>query len=87
MTYAGYLNKAFLGVSQIRKYGNINTSYPGDLPKTQRISAAGGAPNFTSMRCSLYLKISKEKWRCGGAHLAESDVIQHCRVVCSLQCA
>lgn len=46
ITHAGYLDKAFLGVGQIDKYGNINTSYLGTPPDAQRISAAGGAPEF-----------------------------------------
>lgn len=44
--YAGYLDKAFLGVGQIDRYGNLNTSYLGLPPKAQRITAAGGAPEF-----------------------------------------
>jgi glutaconate CoA-transferase, subunit B len=46
ITYAGYLDKAFLGVGQIDKFGNINTSYLGTPPEAQRITAAGGAPEF-----------------------------------------
>ena len=46
IAYAGYLDKAFLGVGQIDKYGNINTSYLGMPPEAQRITAAGGAPEF-----------------------------------------
>ena len=46
ITYAGYLDKAFLGVGQIDKFGNINTSYLGAPPHAQRITAAGGAPEF-----------------------------------------
>jgi glutaconate CoA-transferase, subunit B len=46
ITHAGYLDKAFLGVGQIDKYGNINTSYLGTPPDARRISAAGGAPEF-----------------------------------------
>jgi glutaconate CoA-transferase subunit B len=46
ITYAGYLDKAFLGVAQIDKYGNINTSYLGKPPEAERITAAGGAPEF-----------------------------------------
>lgn len=48
ITYAGYLDKAFLGVGQIDRFGNINTSYLGTPPDAQRISAAGGAPEFYS---------------------------------------
>ena len=46
IAYAGYLDKAFLGVGQIDKFGNINTSYLGAPPQAQRITAAGGAPEF-----------------------------------------
>lgn len=46
ITYAGYLDKAFLGVGQIDKFGNINTSYLGTPPEAPRITAAGGAPEF-----------------------------------------
>lgn len=44
--YAGYLDKAFLGVGQIDKYGNVNSTYLGKPPYCQRITAAGGAPEF-----------------------------------------
>ncbi len=46
VAYAGYLDKAFLGVGQIDKYGNLNTSFLGTPPAAQRITAAGGAPEF-----------------------------------------
>ena len=48
IAYAGYLDKAFLGVGQIDRYGNINTSYLSLEPEVQRITAAGGAPEFYS---------------------------------------
>lgn len=48
VTYAGYVDKAFLGVGQIDKYGNINTTYLGIPPQAQRITGAGGAPEFYS---------------------------------------
>jgi glutaconate CoA-transferase subunit B len=48
VAYAGYLDKAFLGVGQIDKFGNINSSYLGRPPLAQRITAAGGAPEFAS---------------------------------------
>ncbi len=48
ITYAGHVNKAFLGVGQIDKYGNVNTSFLGMPPEAQRITAAGGAPEFYS---------------------------------------
>jgi glutaconate CoA-transferase subunit B len=46
IAYAGYLDNAFLGVGQIDKYGNLNTSFLGTPPAAQRITAAGGAPEF-----------------------------------------
>ena len=48
VAYAGYLDKAFLGVGQVDKFGNINSSYLGSPPEAQRITAAGGAPEFAS---------------------------------------
>ncbi|MBU1195712.1 MAG: hypothetical protein KKE62_08395 [Proteobacteria bacterium] len=49
ITFAGYLDKAVLGVGQIDKYGNLNSSYmvsPDGKP--ERITGAGGAPEFIS---------------------------------------
>ena len=48
IAYSGYLDTAFLGVGQIDRYGNINSSYLGTPPYAQRITAAGGAPEFAS---------------------------------------
>lgn len=48
MTYAGYVDKAFLGVGQIDRFGNLNTTYMGAPPTAQRITGAGGAPDFAS---------------------------------------
>jgi glutaconate CoA-transferase, subunit B len=48
VAYAGYLDRAFLGVGQIDKFGNINSSFLGHPPQAQRITAAGGAPEFAS---------------------------------------
>jgi glutaconate CoA-transferase subunit B len=50
----GYVDVAFLGVGQIDRYGNVNTSYIGDPDDFQmRLAGAGGAPEFAahSMRC------------------------------------
>jgi glutaconate CoA-transferase, subunit B len=46
ITYAGYADKSFLGVGQIDKYGNLNTTYLGKPPQAQRITGSGGAPEF-----------------------------------------
>jgi glutaconate CoA-transferase subunit B len=49
INYRGFVDKAFLGVGQVDKYGNINTSFMGGTPKTgMRLTGAGGAPDFVS---------------------------------------
>lgn len=48
IAYAGYMDKAFLGVGQIDRFGNLNSTYMGAPPLAQRITAAGGAPDFAS---------------------------------------
>lgn len=49
MTYRGFVDVCFLGVAQIDRFGNINTTVIGDYlkPKT-RLPGAGGAPEFMS---------------------------------------
>jgi glutaconate CoA-transferase subunit B len=43
----GYVDVAFLGVGQIDKYGNVNSSYIGDPDDYEmRLTGAGGAPEF-----------------------------------------
>ncbi len=43
----GYVDVAFLGVGQIDRYGNVNTSYIGDPEDYEmRLTGAGGAPEF-----------------------------------------
>ncbi len=43
----GYVDVAFLGVGQIDKYGNVNSSYVGDPDNYEmRLTGAGGAPEF-----------------------------------------
>lgn len=49
----GYADVAFLGVGQMDKYGNVNSSYIGDPDNFEmRLMGAGGAPEFAgySMR-------------------------------------
>ena len=47
MTYRGFVNVCFLGVAQIDRYGNINTTVIGDYFKPKmRLAGAGGAPDF-----------------------------------------
>ena len=49
MTYRGYVDVCFLGVAQIDKFGNVNTTVIGDYhnPK-MRLPGSGGAPDFLS---------------------------------------
>ena len=47
ITHRGYLDKAVLGVGQIDKYGNLNSSYmESEGGQPERITGAGGAPEF-----------------------------------------
>lgn len=47
VAHRGFIDKAVLGVGQIDRFGNINSSFLGEVPsKSSRISGAGGAPEF-----------------------------------------
>jgi glutaconate CoA-transferase subunit B len=49
MTYRGYVDVCFLGVAQIDRYGNINTTVIGDYYKpAMRLPGSGGACDFMS---------------------------------------
>jgi glutaconate CoA-transferase subunit B len=49
IAYRGFVDKAILGVGQVDRYGNINTSFMGGTAKTgMRLTGAGGAPDFVS---------------------------------------
>ncbi len=49
MTYRGYVDVCFLGVGQIDKFGNVNTTVVGDYYKpTLRLPGSGGAADFLS---------------------------------------
>ena len=49
VTHRGFIDKAILGVGQIDKFGNVNSSFKGDDPTSDRpITGAGGAPEFIS---------------------------------------
>jgi glutaconate CoA-transferase subunit B len=49
MTYRGFVDVCFLGVGQIDKYGNVNTTAIGDYYKpTMRLPGSGGAADFIS---------------------------------------
>lgn len=49
MTYKGYVDVCFLGVGQVDKYGNLNTTVIGDYYQPQlRLPGSGGAADFIS---------------------------------------
>ncbi len=49
MTYRGFVDVCFLGVGQVDKFGNINTTALGDYYKpTLRLTGSGGAADFIS---------------------------------------
>lgn len=49
MTYRGFVDVCFLGVGQVDKYGNLNTTSIGDYYKpAMRLPGSGGAADFLS---------------------------------------
>jgi glutaconate CoA-transferase subunit B len=49
MTYRGFVDTCFLGVGQVDKYGNVNTTAIGDYYKPSlRLTGSGGAADFLS---------------------------------------
>ncbi len=49
MTYRGYVDVCFLGVAQVDRFGNLNTTVIGDYDKPAlRLPGSGGAPDFIS---------------------------------------
>lgn len=49
MTYRGYVDVCFLGVGQVDKFGNVNTTCIGDYYKPKmRLPGSGGAADFIS---------------------------------------
>ena len=49
MTYRGYVDVCFLGVAQVDRFGNLNTTVIGDYDRpTLRLPGSGGAPDFIS---------------------------------------
>jgi len=48
-TYRGFVDVCFLGVAQVDKYGNLNTTVIGDYDKPKmRLPGSGGAADFIS---------------------------------------
>ena len=49
MTYRGFIDVCFLGVAQVDKYGNVNTTVIGNYDNpTMRMPGSGGAADFLS---------------------------------------
>lgn len=49
MTYRGFVDVCFLGVAQVDKYGNVNTTVVGDYYNPRlRLTGSGGAADFIS---------------------------------------
>ena len=49
MAYRGFVDVCFLGVAQVDKYGNLNTTCIGDYDSPQfRLPGSGGAADFIS---------------------------------------
>lgn len=49
MTYRGFVDVCFLGVAQVDRFGNVNTTCIGDYcDPVKRLPGAGGAPDFIS---------------------------------------
>lgn len=49
MTYRGFVDVCFLGVAQVDKFGNVNTTVIGDYHKPSlRLTGSGGAADFLS---------------------------------------
>lgn len=47
MTYRGFVDVCFLGVAQVDRFGNVNTTVIGDYYKPKmRLPGSGGAPEF-----------------------------------------
>ena len=60
----GRVHAGFIGGAEVDKYGNINTSYIGDLdnPKV-KLPGSGGAPDIASMAERLIIIINHQKHR------------------------
>lgn len=66
----GYVDVAFLGVGQIDRYGNMNSSYLGDPDDfTIRMTGAGGAPEFVGYAGRTILTMS------GGTFVEKLDYL------------
>jgi glutaconate CoA-transferase subunit B len=85
INYRGFVDKAILGVGQVDRYGNINTSFMGGTAKTgMRLTGAGGAPDFVSYakETILTLKggefVEKLDYRTSPGYLGGGDERDRC---------
>ena len=68
MTYQGYVDICFLGVGQIDRYGNVNTTCIGDYENPEmRLPGSGGAADFISYAKKTVLTLR------GGQFVQELD--------------
>jgi len=59
-TYRGFVDVCFLGVAQVDKFGNLNTTVVGDYFKPEmRLPGSGGAPDFISYAKRTVLTLRK----------------------------
>jgi len=62
-TYRGYVDLCFLGVGQVDKYGNLNTTVIGDYRNFERrLPGSGGACDFLSYSKKTVLTMNKGKF-------------------------
>ena len=85
INYRGFVDKAILGVGQVDKYGNINTSFIGGTAKTgMRPTGAGGAPDFVSYAKETILTmkggefVEKLDYRTSPGYLGGGDERDRC---------
>jgi glutaconate CoA-transferase subunit B len=62
-TYRGYVDLCFLGVGQVDRYGNLNTTVVGDYKNFERrLPGSGGACDFLSYSKRTVLTMNKGKF-------------------------
>ncbi|MHA1728591.1 MAG: CoA-transferase subunit beta [Promethearchaeota archaeon] len=62
-TYRGYVDLCFLGVAQVDKYGNLNSTVVGDYFNfDRRLPGSGGAADFISYSRKTILTMNKGKF-------------------------
>lgn len=70
MTYRGFVDTCFLGVGQVDKYGNVNTTAIGDYYNPSlRLTGSGGAADFLSYAKKTILTLR------GGSFVSKLDYV------------